>query len=612
MPLNKNASGLSLAGIALAALMSVALPVSAFAQDTPRSRGDTPRVEAGAESDADTSAPQLEYSISIPTIDAVESSIDQDTIRSILTGNLAEHAGELANLNAKSISIPEITVEYSIPGSENAQASTVTYRDIALNDVTNGVASSAVIGSIDVDAGKEGSFKFGKTSTGTFDLAGLLAFYGLTPGASPDQPLKTIYANFRMEGGSFTSKEADCTIGTIEGEGFKARPLKTPFSELMNIVGELEAQGEDAAPSPEQMGKLVSFYADFLSAFESSPMTFAGLQCKVTAENDKPADISVGPMTIGAFANNVYPEITASDIKVNVQDDGYFNLANVVFKSFDFSSAIAALQEADGAIDDAWLEANGRRLIPAFGGFSFSGLDMDVPDEETPGERIKAAIGSFDLTLGNYVNGIPADISSNAKGIVIALPADSEDEGVQQLLTLGIDKIEAGYDLAASWDQANGNIAIKNIAFDGLNLGALALAGTIGNATEDLFSADNNAALMAAMGLTVKDAKIDVTDAGLAGIMFQKTATEQGQTVEQVRNAMSGIAAGTALAFLGGSAEAQQVSAAIASFIKGDAKSLSITATAKNEDGLGLPEMMELQSNPLALSDHLSLSATAK
>lgn len=613
MPLTKSALRVSLEGLALAALLSVALPAATFAQDAPRTR-EAPRVEgqaAPADASEDSAAVEFTYSTTIPTIETVGSNVDEDTIRTILTGGLADHAAELAGLTAKSIVIPEITLEYSSNATDGAdQSGRVVYRDIALTDVTNGVAASAVIGSAEVDAGSEGKFAFGKMSTDTFDLGGMLAFYGMVPGAA-DQPLKTIYKNFKLEGGTFTAPDATCTIGSVTTAEFKARPLKTGFGEIMTLAQTMETSS-DSEMSPEDISKLVTFYADLLSAFESSPMEFAGLNCTGTSEDDKPVTVAIGPITIGGFAKNTYPEIAAKDIKVNVEGDSFVNLASLVFKSFDFSSSIAALQEAEGQLDETWLETNGRRLIPSFGGFSFSGLDMDVADTDKPGERVKASVGSFDLTLANYVNGVPADISSSAKNIVVGLPADSEDDTVKQLLTLGIDKIEAGYDLAAAWDETSSTIAIKNLSFNGANLGALALAGTLGNATADIFDTDTDTALMAAMGLTVKDVKVGVTDAGLADIMFQSMATEQGQTVGQVRTALSGVAAGTALALLGATPDAQKLSAALASFISGGAKSLSVTATAKDEAGLGLPELTAIQANPMALSSHVAIDAMAE
>lgn len=613
MPLTKSAPRVSLQALAVAAMMSVALPAAALAQEAPRTRESAPRVESPAAAAAATEAAgEANFSIDIPTVDTVDSNMDEATIRAILTGGLADHATELAGLNAKSISIPEITLSYSMPPMEGkAEAGKVVYSDVVLTDVVNGVAASVAVGGASVDAGPEGSFTFGKMSTGMFDIGGMLAFYGMVPGASADQPLKTIYKDFKFEGGKFTAPEATCTIGEASLAEFKARPLKTSFSDLMALAQGMEARGDDK-PTAEEISQMVSFYADFLNAFESTPFEFTGLDCTGTSEDGKPVTVAVGPITIGGFSKNTYPQIEAKDIKVNVEGDGYLNLASVTFKSFDFSSTLAALEESGGAIDDTWLEANGRRLIPSFGGFAFTGLDMDMPDTESPGERIQASVGSFDLSLGNYINGVPADIASTAKNIVVSLPADSEDEGIQQLLTLGIDKIEAGYNFAATWDEPSNTIAIKDLSFDGANLGALALAGTIGNATPDLFALDNNTALFAAMGLTVKDAKVDVKDAGLADIVFQKMATEQGQTVDQVRSALSGVAGGTALALLGGGPDAQKLSGALASFLTGNAKSLSVSATAKNEAGLGLPELTALQSNPMALSSQVTVDATAQ
>ena len=50
---------------------------------------------------------------------------------------------------------------------------------------------------------------------------------------------------------------------------------------------------------------------------------------------------------------------------------------------------------------------NWRKLIPALGGFAFSGLKIDVPDPQAEGSRIQANVADFDLSLSDYLNGIP-------------------------------------------------------------------------------------------------------------------------------------------------------------------------------------------------------------
>ena len=84
-----------LAGVAAACLVSVALPaIPAMAQKVKNKPAESTAVSEPAE-----------FSVSIPTVDAVGSSIDADTIKAILSGALVENADALADLDASSITV---------------------------------------------------------------------------------------------------------------------------------------------------------------------------------------------------------------------------------------------------------------------------------------------------------------------------------------------------------------------------------------------------------------------------------------------------------------------------------------------------------------------------
>ncbi len=94
----------SLAALAAACLASVALPATpALAQKV---KNKTPAAEASASS--------VDYVVTIPSVEAVQSSMDEATITDILSGNLAGNAAALAELDATSITIPEITVTLDV------------------------------------------------------------------------------------------------------------------------------------------------------------------------------------------------------------------------------------------------------------------------------------------------------------------------------------------------------------------------------------------------------------------------------------------------------------------------------------------------------------------
>src|SRR5690606_30409466 len=115
-------------------------------------------------------------------------------------------------------------------------------------------------------------------------------------------------------------------------------------------------------------------------------------------------------------------------LNVEIEGDGTVTVANFTFKPMDLGDVITVLENAPDEVDEVWLEANARGLIPAMEGFSFSGIDIDVPDPDEPDTRIKASVGAFDVSLASYINGIPTDLDISATNIAADLPEDSGDE----------------------------------------------------------------------------------------------------------------------------------------------------------------------------------------
>src|SRR5262249_20750437 len=59
--------------------------------------------------DTTTSTSGFTSNLSIPTITLVDSSMDEAALRDALSGGFSKHVQEIANLNATSITIPEVT-----------------------------------------------------------------------------------------------------------------------------------------------------------------------------------------------------------------------------------------------------------------------------------------------------------------------------------------------------------------------------------------------------------------------------------------------------------------------------------------------------------------------
>jgi hypothetical protein len=544
--------------------------------------------------------------VTIPTIEATGANVDDATLRAIFSGDIAKHPDALAKLTADSIRIPTVTEHFVTPSTSGGEPEegTLTLQNIDIENVKDGVAASAAIDGAVVNSGPT-IVKLGKISASSVDMGAASGLYGLVPPTDDATTPVAIYKDFRIESGTISAPDASCSIGAISVAEFKARPLKSSLADIMALSSQMS---DTEKPTPEAIAKYVDFLVDLTSAFEVSPVSFGGLNCSGTDDEKKPMSFAMADAQLGAYSGGVYPELTVNGITVT-DSDGTMSVDKFTMKPIDYSGTLEALQAAKGAIDDDWVTAHGRALVPAFGGFSIAGVRMDMAKD--PSSRVKASVGSFDLSLAGYNNGIPTTIASSAKDVVIDLAAMGADDDTKQLLAMGLTQLDLGYDFAASWDQASSTIKLDKFSVNGGNLGSLAVAAVIGNATEALFANDLDAATEAGMGLTVKQVSVDVEDQGAGDLVFKQVAQDQSTTPDKVRTMVAGMATGMTLAVLGQSPDAQKLATAIGTFLAGG-KSLSATFTATAPEGLGMADFAALQSDPTVLSGKVSVEASAQ
>ena len=273
----------------------------------------------------------------------------------------------------------------------------------------------------------------------------------------------------------------------------------------------------------------------------------------------------------------------------------------------DLSAPIAAVEAAIGQLDAKWLETNWRKLIPEVAGVSLSGGKFDMPEPTAPGGRIAGGIAAFDVTLGDYVNGIPSTISTSASGVTFPIPETGEGA---QLRALGIASVDLGYDIRANWDETNKSIVVERFALSGVDLGTVAISGIFGNALPELFADDPEVAMVAALGLTVRELTIEVENAGIAPALIAMAAQEEKMAPQQFHGVLTGLAQAFPFALLGAGPEGVGLSQALGAFLTGTPK-LTVTLTSTNPVGLSLAELMAAQENPALLKGKVTVSSSA-
>lgn len=554
--------------------------------------------------------PQL-YKVTIPSIEIVDGNLVEADVRTVFEG-AAGAWDKLAALDAKSVTIPEITVSSSVEGSTTGPI-TYTYRDIALTDIVDGVAQSAAVTSTEMSGAGVFTGTFGEMAARQFDIGGLLGFYGFTTPAEPSTELKPVYADLTFAGGTLAGGDMfSCTIGAAEAASFSARPLRTNIGEMQSLILEAEAaQTAGTTLEPEKIKQLVLFYTDLLTAFASSPMSFDGFSCSGKDDKGQPMTINAGTMSVAGFQPAIYPEFALNDLVIDVtgEQGGHVNLGNFTWKQMDFSTAIEVLESAV-TMDEAFFAANWRKLIPAMDGFSLAALDIDVPNPEMPAQRSIATIGSFDATLGNYINGIPADIALKLVNLVVPVTDDMKDVPVAELKARGITQFDVSLGTDLAWDAATSTIKVDDVLIDLGQLGKVNFSGTFGNAGEALFSDNTDEAMQAAMLLTLKDITVKVEDRGIGSFLVAAGAKDSGQTEESFRTAMAGMAQGMTMAFLGNSTEALTAAQQLGVFLQGSSN-LTMTITANDEAGIGLADLAALETNPTVLAGKITVVAEA-
>lgn len=551
------------------------------------------------------------YTISVPSVTATASTLTEADIRRLFTGEFSTVAGNLATLDAGEVTIPEITVSYDIPAAEGmpAQQSVVTYKDFRLSDVVDGVAAEAMVGETVIQSGDLLTMTFGPMRAEALDIGALLAFYGMASPSTSDD-FKTVYSNFSFEGGSLSSPAGfSCTIGGATLESFEARPLKTDMMAFTQLMMQVESQSAaQTEVSPETIRTIIDFYIDILTAFRSTPTLADGFECSGADPNGQAVAISGGAMEVGGFEPGIYPHFALNDIDVAVEggpEAGSFSLGNFTWKRMDFAQPIEALKAA-ATLDQAWFEANWRKLIPALDGLSLADLAIDVPNPEGKG-RVAGSLGGFDVTLGAWINGLPSDIDISTDNLVFEVP--DVEEG-KMLRALGVTSLDLSEDIRLRWNEADQTIVIDALEIDEANLGRVTFSAVLGNAAPELFSENTNVAMAASMGLTVKELTIDLDDRGLTSLIMGVSAAEQGQDPNVMRVGLAGLVQAMVLGIAGTTPEAMAASEQVAAFVK-TYPQLRVTFTATSEAGLALPLLMAASDDPSILAGQIGITAEA-
>ena len=521
-------------------------------------------------------------------------------------------AGQLAQLEANSIVIPEITLEQTI----GQNTTTTHYHDVKLSDVHAGK-----VGAYSIATGEfTGAITTGQSLQGTIhgiagtdiDLPNLIRVYTQAD-ADASAPLKLLYGSAAIDGMSFKTPMVEMSFGKSVMSDIRGRPLSRPLADILAQMPPQPRPGEP--PSPEAQKAAMAFLVSVIGiygAFSVDKTEMHDVKIIATGDPDKQMTFStsIARITMTDYANSRIGEMDFDGLDVT-PPMGKFHLGRFLVKGFDFRDWLASLSQImqQIAADPAAAQiAASQMRSPKVEDLSVSDFVADFippaqPSDPNPQPQpMHMALTNFDLRPVLAANGLPKSFSSTVDHFVFSLPPNIPDS--EALAAAGFDKIDISCKLDAQWDEATQRLTIATATLEGANLGKLSIAATADNIPPEAFNGDQFMRQAAWLGALIKSADIRLDNDKLLGIVLAGQAKQMDKTVDEARSELITAAAMGIPALLGNSPAVKVLGDAVAKFLA-DPKSLHVALNSK--DGIGAGDI----AAPEQILDKMELKATA-
>jgi hypothetical protein len=543
-------------------------------------------------------------SLRIPRITFTGVNLSRDELAAILSGEGNEPVWQrLSRISAQSMSAPEVSVSYEI---ENASQELI-YRDLTARGIEDGRVAevTSASGTFEVDAEDEsGEGGFGRTTITGLDLPHLVRFYtqAVEPGES--NPHRTVYESVSVEDFRMTdSEQVEMNIASLTGSDVQVKLLDRPFQSVIADFGALEGRDD---LTREEAATIMAFIVDIIDSVGFGEMEMRDVSLRSPEDDDVSITISRAAMSrfeAGALSSGV---IEGIDIAT---PEGSASIQSVTSEGFSFAPMREAFRQMQANPDENLDRETVRHLIPNFGTSRITGLASSFTMEET-GEEIEFNLGEMEITATEPRGGVPTNVRFAFDDLAFDLPADTGEEGIEQLRAMGYERLDLSGAMAARWNGTANELVISEMSFSGVDIGSVSLRGVLGNMTENIFVADQSAAFMALMSGTVKNVHVMLENKGGVERALQIQARDMGTTPDMLKMQFGMMATAMLPAMLGNSDQARSLSQAIGQFITNPGE-LEISATARNGEGIAFGEFLTI-SQPAALLEKIDLSATAR
>jgi hypothetical protein len=501
-------------------------------------------------------------------------------------------AERLSRINARQIRVPELTVTQRI----GPETQTIVYRNLVLADIVQGRIGLTSVDTtgVEIAEGQGGAtLSYGRMSVSDLDMPAFAKLYE-TKAGDPSPPMTRVHGAFSIDDiGLVDRNGVSMRIARLSGRDFLARPTRESWAGTMDLFGRLGAKDQ---LTKDEEAQFLSVVADFLTAFDVGFAEATDFELKDTSKGA--AETATGRIRRLAYSGATGTQPADARVEgFEVTDkDGSVRVEALSLTGFSLRPTLEALRSANPEALRDLDPAAMRAFLPTLGTLRIAGVDIDTLSRDevagTP-QRVKATLKDFEFTADQPLNAVPTNIRIGFRNLAMALPADSPEDGIKDLLALGYQSLDLSFLLAANWNGATGELVLREVSAEGQDMGSVLMTGILGNVSRDVFDPDSAVASVALMGARAKSLDLTVQNSGLFERFLARTAREGKTTPEALRRTYGTAAAVAVPAMIGNSEQARTLSQAIARFIAKPGR-LTISAQAKDPAGVGVVELMSL------------------
>ncbi len=569
-----------------------------------------------------------ETSVSAPRVAVSGTRLSKEELLAIFQGDAKENWGtRLQRLDAGSLTMPELRVE-----RRGDKRQVVTYRDVTARNVHGGriselTAAGATL-SVEGGAGQpaKASGSYGKIRAEEVDLTALARLYA--EAGTARSGFQRLYASLAAENIAFIDERGTTvSIARLTGRDLAGRQTPATWSGAVESL----AGADLSQPDPGKRARAAGLLADLAESVSVGSLEASDIAVKEVKGAD-PLNFAIGRFAY--TGNGAEAGVSLADV-VFGSAEARGKIGRLGLTGFSLEPTIATLRRlAKGApdkppnpekpgekaapvpppTDPAAQEAELRRLTPVIGTLTLSDLNLDLAGQNAD-PALKAApmpigVRGGSITFAPPKDGVPTASRLSLSGVTLPASAVESVPGLGSLGLYGYRDLDLDVIADTAWNEGTKELSFNEVSLTGKDMGRLRLNATLGGIGPDVFDPDAAVSGFAMLSATAKALDLTLENGGL----FDRFITAQAKTLslkpdelrkEYVTASVIGVPV-----ILGNSAAAKAIGAAMGKFVSKPG-TLSISAKAKNGDGLGMVDVSTAPT-PAAVLDKLEVNAKAE